>query len=306
MSAAPAELSFLERPALFDGPGNPKEAMRQYGLDLHLSFIQFGQGLVAGDGDQRWEYGGKLHGKLTLDGAKLGLWEGFAIGLIGAFNYGDNGNGDNGTLLPVTTALAFPQNGGEGGDLSLTLTQRFGTHVSLSVGKFNMIDAASRTPLLGGGGIDTFWNVGLAAPISGLVPPFVTGASLNVTTQPAQISLMLYDPHNAQQTTGLEDWGADLSDIPELFLPPGSDAALGTNRGSYLCGLQRAAIPLGGPEHARRRLGDFWSGRFQRRQSEPVRLDDARRSRRQRPHPRTQPGSLRRCLLSVFAEQRSN
>ncbi|MGH7795243.1 MAG: hypothetical protein ACREQ2_10135 [Candidatus Binatia bacterium] len=204
-------------------------------------------------------------GKLTFDGAKLGLWEGFSISTVGEFNYGDNLNGDGGTLLAVNTALNFPQNGGSGGDVSLTLTQRFGERVSLTVGKFNMIDAASRTPLLGGGGIDSFWNTGLAAPFTGLVPPYLTGAALNISTQPAQISLMIYDPQNAQQRTGLDHWGddnvtgrlsltfqakiagrtgyhtlqaigsgktgTDLADIRALILPPGSDRTLGTNQG---------------------------------------------------------------------------
>jgi porin len=133
-----------------------------------------------------------------------------------------------------------------------------------------MLDAASRTPLLGGGGIDTFWNVGLAGPITGLVPPYLTGAAVNITTQPAQISPMLYDPRHAQQTTGLEDWGedgvtgrlsvtfrlriagragyhtlmavgsnrkgTDLADIPYLLLPPEVGEEIGIKKGTYYLG----------------------------------------------------------------------
>jgi porin len=148
--------------------------------------------------------------------------------------------------------------------------QRFGQHVSCSIGKFTMLDAASRTPLLGGGGIDTFWNVGLAAPITGLVPPYLTGAALNITTRPAQLSLMVYDPRNAQQTSGLEGWGedgvagrlsvtfplriadragyhpltavssnrkaTDLADIPYLLLPPESGEEISIKKGIYYLG----------------------------------------------------------------------
>ena len=48
--------------------------MRAHGVDLNASLVQFGQGFVAGQGDQVFESGGKLSVKLNLDGAKLGLW----------------------------------------------------------------------------------------------------------------------------------------------------------------------------------------------------------------------------------------
>ena len=57
-------------------------------------------------------------------------------------------------MLPVNTALAFPTLGGYDYDLSLVVTQAFSENTTLSVGKFNMLDAAAKTPLLGGGGLD--------------------------------------------------------------------------------------------------------------------------------------------------------
>ena len=42
---------------------------------------------------------------------------------------------------------------------SLLFTQAFSPTTALTFGLFNMFDAASRRPLVGGGGIDTFWNL---------------------------------------------------------------------------------------------------------------------------------------------------
>jgi hypothetical protein len=41
-------------------------------------------------------------------------------------------------------------------DLSVVVTQMFNARVSASVGKFDMLDVLARTPLIGGGGANTF------------------------------------------------------------------------------------------------------------------------------------------------------
>ena len=250
------QIPMQNRPGLLDGPGSPLESLRQRGIDLTVTYTEFGQGLVAGDGNHSWRLGGKMLGKMTLDGAKLHLWRGFSINLTGELNDGANVNGMGGSVLIQNTALAFPQDVGTGGDLSLNVTQRFGERVSLSIGKFDMINAPSRTPILGGGGLDTFWNIAFAAPPSGVLPPYMTGGNLSISTKPGTFTFMLYDPTNAQQKAGLKGWGTqgitgrvsarfpakihnlqgfhtftfaassqtglNLEDIPQLILPPES------------------------------------------------------------------------------------
>ncbi len=203
----PQALPLQNRPGLLDGPGSPLESLRQRGIDLTVTYTEFGQGLVEGDGNHSWRLGGKMLGKLVLDGAKLHLWKGFSINLTGELNDGANVNGMGGSVLIQNTALAFPQDVGTGGDLSLNVTQRFGERVSLSIGKFDMINAPSRTPILGGGGLDTFWNIAFAAPPSGVLPPYMTGGNLSISTKPGTFTFMLYDPTNAQQKAGLNGWG---------------------------------------------------------------------------------------------------
>ena len=58
------------------------------------------------------------------------------------FGQSVNAIGD-GSILPVNTALAFPTLGGTMTDLSLSITQKFGDSVSISLGKFNMLDVAA-------------------------------------------------------------------------------------------------------------------------------------------------------------------
>ncbi|MGB2628032.1 MAG: carbohydrate porin [Candidatus Acidiferrum sp.] len=263
----PQPVAWQDRPGLLDGPGSVLEELRQRGIDLSVTYTEFGQGLVAGDGNNSWRLGGKMLGKGTLDGAKLHLWKGFFINFAGELNNGANVNGVTGTVLLENTALAFPQDAGTGGDFSLNFTQKFGKRIAFSVGKFDMINAPSRTPILGGGGLDTFWNIAFAAPPSGVLPPYVTGGNVSINTKPATITLMLYDPTNAQQTAGLKGWGTqgitgrisarfpakirslpgyhtftfasstqtglNLEDIPQLLLPPESRSVLSAKSGYY-------------------------------------------------------------------------
>jgi len=261
------QIALQNRPGLLDGPGSPLETLRQRGIDLTVTYTEFGQGLAAGDGNHSWRLGGKMLGKMVLDGSKLHLWKGFSINLTGELNDGANVNGTGGTVLVKNTALAFPQDVGTGGDLSLNFTQRFGERVALSIGKFDMINAPSRTPILGGGGLDTFWNIAFAAPPSGVLPPYMTGGNLSISTKPATFTFMLYDPTNAQQKAGIRGWGTqgitgrlsarfpakirnlqgfhtltfaassqtgfDLEDIPQLILPPESQKILNAKTGYY-------------------------------------------------------------------------
>ncbi len=212
---------------------------------------------MAGDGDKDWQYGGKGDLIVTFDGGKLGMWKGLYVNVHQEWLYGQDANNQgDGSLFPVNTALGFPRLGGYERDTSIIVTQTFSEQLSVSVGKFNMLDAASKTPLMGGGGLDTFMNTALAAPISGVTPPYIFGGIASLKTEPAIFTLMVYDPRNAQDWDVIEDpfadgtttslsitvptkvaglqgfygvrgvystrEGLDLTDIPQLLLPPGS------------------------------------------------------------------------------------
>lgn len=259
---APAN-SIWTRPGLLDGPGTFREVLRNHGIDIRASWTQFGQSLIQGDGDHSTEWGGKGDLIINLDGEKLGLWPGFSVNIHQEVLAGDDAlaQGD-GSYIPVNTALAFPRLGDEEADTSILISQRITDKITATFGKFNMLDAAARTPLLGGGGLNTFMNTALAAPISGVTPPYIVGGSLSIATKPLSFSIFVYDPRNAQDWDvvtnpfsegvtlsvsstlstsffGLPgfysmrgvlstDEGTDLRDIPQLILPSGSPTSVGT------------------------------------------------------------------------------
>jgi len=271
VSAVPGNASengLFSRPSLLDGPGSPKAWLRVRGIIVDGSLTHFFQGLASGDGDQDIQSGGKGDILLALDGHKLGLWRGLFMNMHGELIYGDDANSQgDGSVIPVNTALAFPQLGGSDEELSLTLTQQFDERTLLTLGKFNMLDAAARTPLIGGGGLDTFMNLGLAAPISGVTPAYILGGLLSHRADVASFSLFVYDPHSAQDSDVLKNpfddgvtlslsmtvptqlWGdtsihrirgvystqdgIDLRDIPQLKLPPEAGSELGTRSGYW-------------------------------------------------------------------------
>ena len=109
--------------------------------------------------------GGKVDLRFRLDGQKLGTWAGFFVSGHIEWNYGGGVNqaapGLN--IIPVNIGLAYPSHNDS--MFSLLFTQAFSPKTTLTFGLFNMFDAAARRPLVGGGGIDTFWNlaVGRAA-----------------------------------------------------------------------------------------------------------------------------------------------
>jgi len=196
-SAWPSDI--WSRPGLLDGPGSPMEALRNHGVNLKAFLTQTYMGLPAGSASHAWQYGGKMTINATFDGVKLGLWQGFYFNVIQESNYGKDINSlGSGALLPLDSIMAFPRLGGYDSDTAINVTQKFGDNFSVSLGKFSLLDLVAKTPLVGGGGYETFMNAGLAGPITGVIPPYLFGAIVNLKTQPATFSLMVYDPRNAQ------------------------------------------------------------------------------------------------------------
>ncbi len=246
---------------------NPKAFLLAKGFDVSFSWAQFYQGVMSGDPEDMGGYSGRVALGLTVDGEKIGLWRGFSISAIGEAVYGDTVLIRNPILLPVNTAILFPAFGGQDAGVSVTVNQRFGERATLTAGKINLSTILNRAPLLGGGGVDTFMNVMVAAPVSGITPPYLTGAILNVASSPLRYTVMVYDPRNAQSSDvwtdpfaegvvisvsamrpvpikgllgthtlrGAYNTGSatDLREIPELFRPGGPTAPLSTKQGSY-------------------------------------------------------------------------
>jgi porin len=179
------------------------KATRDAGFDLRVEWSQFDQGMVQGGGNKAWQYGGKLDALGRFDLSKFGFWNGLSLTAQGNVNYGESVNGFGGSLFAENAALFFP--GIKGPDASdmmaLYVQQNFGDKVSVLFGKLNLVEFARATPLRGGGGVDTFWNVNLATPITGLSPPTIFGGQVRINTQPVSFSVSVFDAKDATHRT---------------------------------------------------------------------------------------------------------
>jgi porin len=204
--------SLLTQPSLTDTPDGPKEQLQSIGIMPDVWVTQFYQGQTEGDGSKTWRYGGKLDVFLKVDAEKLGLWRGFHISVQYEHYFGQNINRTDFVLIPVNTALAYVERDGYHSALSASVTQDFGESISVSAGKFDMMTLASKTPLIGGGGIDTFMNRAFALPSTGvaytafrggagdrvvLSAPYLIGGIVAIKTEPINFALMIADPRSA-------------------------------------------------------------------------------------------------------------
>ena len=203
---AKSELVPMYEDALTGDWGGRRTWLAAHGFTVTPRLTQFMQGLNAGNGEHRYVYGGKADVEVRADLASLGFWNGLSLTVKAEQNFGQSVNGWGGTMVPPNTALAFP--GIEGTDAfdvsSFYFAQSFGSSASLVVGKVNMIDGAASKPFAGGAGITSFWNTTFAAPPSGLVPPYLLGALLAVSTPKAKYNLWVYDPVDCVNQSCLE------------------------------------------------------------------------------------------------------
>ena len=244
-----AEDDIWKRATLLDVPGGPKQELAAKGIDIGFDITQFVQGLRdSGDG---WPSGGKADLRFRLDGQKLGLWPGFFITGHAEYNYGSSANQDAAGLniIAVNTASAFPSLNDS--MISLLFTQAFSPTTTLTVGLFNMFDVASRRPLAGGGGIDTFWNLALAAPLTNITPPYIYGVSFNTRFEDiGSFGLFIYDSRDAQNLNivrDLFDEGAVYSATATFPVTIGGLGGFQNLRAAYSTqdGLDLSSLPPG-------------------------------------------------------------
>ena len=261
---APLKAAAQEESEPLDAPPAPEVSASQY----EAVWTQFIASDVTSPGGSEIRYGAKLDGYARVEGRDLGLWPGLTLSAHGEFVYGDNtNNAGAGLILPVNTALAFPGSSGTDADLAVSISQRLGPAV-LTLGKINMIDRVSMTPLVGGGGRAGFQHIALAAPPTIFTPPSILGALLSFPVGRLRVSAGIWDTQSAVGKTGLENpfaegvagmvgvtlpiaiggrpgfqsltvmgnnkRGLDLEDVPDLILPPQGEAAAGERRGGWL------------------------------------------------------------------------
>jgi porin len=177
--------------------GGTRDSLKKSGLSLEPRLTFFQHNFVAGTGNNKSILSGKADVMIKFNGKKLNLSRWTLVTHIEQ-NFGQTLNQKGGVLIPTNTATTFPGLGGSKAfDFSsLHLVHQFGKANILMVGKINMIDVAGSTRFSGGAGIDAFWNMNFAAPISGILPPYLLGAISIIKTNALKYTFMVYDPRN--------------------------------------------------------------------------------------------------------------
>lgn len=223
---AAADDDLWQRKTLADYDGSPKRELAAKGVDLSFDVTNFMQALQNSYGSG-WTNGGKADLRFRLDGEKLGLWRGFFVSSHIEANYGNSVNQDAPGLniIPINTALAYPSLNDS--MFSLLFTQAFSPETTLTFGLFNMFDAAARRPIYGGGGVEGFWNLAIAAPLTNITPPYIYGISANTRTDIGSFGLFVYDPRDAQNLNTIRSLFEDGVTISGTATFPITIAGLG-------------------------------------------------------------------------------
>lgn len=196
-AAPPAVSAAAPAPAAPAAPAPSKH------LTVKTVWSQFADLPLAGDADDTLRYGGKIDIYAEIKGGAIGLDDSLSLQVRPEFRYGHSSNGAIG-LLPVNTQLFYPASEGEKFDLSLSLTKRWKSGATLTVGKVDVLDLAAQLPVVGGGGHEGFMNLAMALPPSAIVPETITGALLTVPTRHVLYRLWVFDPQLQTRKSGFE------------------------------------------------------------------------------------------------------
>jgi porin len=132
----------------------------------------------------------------------------------------------------------------------VVFTQDLGKYFSISAGKVNTMTLAAQTPLIGGGGVDTFMNRAFAAPATGIgvttagrvrdrlivSPTYTLGAAATFKMEPIKLTLAIADPCNALDSRVLErpfERGVVVGGIATLSTEIGGLGSFHTLRSYY-------------------------------------------------------------------------
>lgn len=202
--------------------------LEEQGIEFELFGTQFYQGIARGGEEKDWTYGGKLDYLMRIDGAKIGLWEGFSADLHGETRLGQAVNDADGLITPSNIAMFFPEP--EGNLTALTgikLNQQLTDDFAVFAGKINTLD---EYPLrfdprmgLGRPGIGGFMNTSFVFnPIAGRTIPYSAagvGAAWLSEGEPL-FSLAVFDPIE-RATVGFEGmYEEGVVFMPDLILRP--------------------------------------------------------------------------------------
>lgn len=156
--------SFWDRDKLTGDWWGWRTCLTDCGVTFDLMATQYYQGVAAGGLRDEFRYGGKFDGYVNVDGAKVGLWDGFSINMHAESQFGDDVNPYDGAIVPNNFAILFPQPGGHATAITaLKFTQTVGDHLAVFGGRMNILDEY-QNPFAAGYGRDRFINSAFVLP----------------------------------------------------------------------------------------------------------------------------------------------
>jgi porin len=149
----------------------------------------------------------------------LGSSSGWTLNILGEANVGRALDRENAVVLgPTIGALVTPALNRSAADLSVNISRSFAGGASLTLGKINMIDLSSKTPLVGGGAREGFSHLQLSTPVTVFLPPSLLGVIGSVPVGKVIASGGLYHPDNMAQRA-LPRRGDGISGFVGLTVP---------------------------------------------------------------------------------------
>ncbi|MEW4529724.1 carbohydrate porin [Maioricimonas sp. JC845] len=218
--------------------GGVRTVLTEHGIVANLSLTQFYQGVVSGGRQKDFEYGGKLDYIFTLEGAKLGLNEGFFATIHAETRYGRDPILESSVLAPSNANMLYPEFDDSTAITELQIMQAFSEEWAVTFGKFNAFDFLNMVYPQTGRGIDGFMNLSTFLPMTLVrtVPLSFLGAGVvKLNEKRVQGALLVYDSNNITTTSGFDelfDNGANILGMYRIFTElggkPGSHGLLAT------------------------------------------------------------------------------
>ena len=208
-----------------------RDSLKSNGISISPRITFFNHNFVSGTGDKESVFNGKAELGVNFNGKEIGLSR-WTLVTKAEYNFGDALFLTGNTLIPNNTAITFPgYTDGDRFDLSSVFLIYSWTEGSqVLFGKINMVDLAAGTRFSGGAGIDAFWNLGFAAPASGITPPYILGAVASIGGEKLDWTFMVYDPTSVVGESGFDDpFGEGVT----LSVSPSWDVRIGNSTGSH-------------------------------------------------------------------------
>lgn len=208
-----------------------RDSLESKGLYINSRLTTFYQSFAAGSGSKESVFNGKAQVDVKFNGKNLGLSR-WTLVTKAEYNFGGALDYSGNVLINKNTAISFPGFvEGERFDVSsVFLIYNWKPNNQVLFGKINMVDLAAGTKFSGGAGLDGFWNLGLAAPVSGITPPYLFGAIANVSGEILKWTFMVYDPVSVVGQTGLK---SPFNEGIVLSVSPSIKVNIGNSEGNH-------------------------------------------------------------------------